>query len=90
MSKLPTRLMTPSMMNRKECECSAPLWSCVCTELASPKKGTICPVKMITPIPVTNPVMTACGMASIRIPTREMAIPTRKTPAIRVAASSPS
>ena len=82
--------MTPSMMNRKECECSAPLWSCACTDSASPKKGTIWPVKMITPIPVTKPVMTACGMASIRIPTREMAIPTRKTPAIRVAARRPS
>ena len=55
-----------------------------------PKNGTICPVKMMTPMPVTKPVMTACGMDSIRIPTFEIAMATRKIPASSVAAMRPS
>ena len=84
------RLQTPSRMKMKEWECSAPPWSWAWTVPAIPRKGTICPVKMMSPIPVTNPVMTACGIASIRMPMREIAIATRTSPASSVADNSPS
>ena len=56
----------------------------------SPRKSLICPMKIVTAIPVVNPVVMVYGMNRIRLPRHRKPMIMRMRPARMVATASPS